>query len=236
MVVISICWLQCSKDVETAGIQYVQPVAVVPVGGPVPAVQAGHHQYTVPLATQPADQHTITNRDISVASYGSPSHSAPAHGAPSHGAASYSFGAPGSTYNPPSSDHVPSRVYRGPQTSTRKVDGLELYQTQFSSSSAPGSARPTRTGRLDECYCVPVGQCPANQILGNSPQKDYSKLINPRVKDKFISPAGRSSLEQEEEGSGLETTTAEVPETTEVSRKKRQNDEEEPLTKKVTIR
>ena len=207
-----------------AGIQYVQPVAVVPVGDPVPAVQAGHHQYTVPLASQPG-QHSITNRDIEVASYG----------APSHNTATHSFGAPLSTYNPPSSDNVPSSGYRGPQTSTRKIDNLELYQTQFSSSSAPGPARPVRSGRLDQCYCVPAAQCPANKIMGNSPQKDYSKLINPRVKNKFISPAGRSALTEEEEveGSGQETTTTKDEEVTEISRKRRQNEDEEPLKKKV---
>ena len=53
-----------------AGIQYVQPVAVVPVGQPVPAVQAGDHQYTVPLTAATPDQ--ITDRDITVGSYGAP--------------------------------------------------------------------------------------------------------------------------------------------------------------------
>ena len=216
---------QCSKDVSSAGIQYVQPVAVVPVGGPVPAVQAGG-QYTVPLASQDS----LANRDFSVASH---SHTAPTN----------SFGPPHSPYNPPTSGNVPTAGYRGPKTGIRKIDNSELYQTQFSSAPAE-QARPVRSGRVEEGYCVPVAQCPANKILGNSPQKDYSKLINPRVKNKYISPAGRSSLEldvteqeedEEEEGSGQETTTTIVEEleaAREISRKRRENEEDaEPLEK-----
>ena len=203
----------------TAGIQYVQPVAVVPVGQPVPAVQAGSHQYTVPLAAATPDQ--ISNRDITVGSYGAPTHS---------------FGPPQSSYNPPSSHSVPTGGYRGPKQTqagfTSKIDAvdLSLYQTSFSAGQ-PEPSRPVRSGRLEECYCVPVAQCPADKIMGNTPQKDYSKLINPRVKNKYI-PAGRSALEDQSqlEASGEETTTLaeEVTEVnTEISRKKRQNEESE---------
>ena len=207
--------LQCSKDVVSAGIQYVQPVAVVPVGQPVPAVQAGGHQYTVPLAAATTDQ--ITNRDITVGSYGAPTHS---------------FGPPQSSYNPPTSHSLQASGYRGPKQSglTSKIDAIDLYQTSFSAGQ-PEPSRPVRSGRLEECYCVPAAQCPADKIMGNIPQKDYSKLINPRVKNKYI-PAGRSALEDPSqlEASGEETTdlAEEVTEVnTEISRKRRQNEESE---------
>merc|ERR1712168_595119 len=54
-------------------------------------------------------------------------------------------------------------------------------------------------GRLDECYCVPVAQCPANKILGSS-FKDYSNLINPRVKNSDIgitAPVARTLIDTE---------------------------------------
>ena len=209
--------LQCSQDVVSAGIQYVQPVAVVPVGQPVPAVQAGghHHQYTVPLTAASPD--LITNRDITVGSFGSPTQS---------------FGPPQSSYNPPTSGSVQTSGYRGPKQSglTSKVDSIDLYQTTFSAGQ-PEPSRPVRAGRLEECYCVPVAQCPAHKIMGNIPQKDYSALINPRVKNKYI-PAGRSALQDQSqlEASGEETTdlAEDVTEVnTEISRKKRQNEESE---------
>merc|ERR1712218_400721 len=94
--------------------------------------------------------------------------------------------------------------------------------------------RPVRSGRRDECYCVPVAQCPADKILGSTPNKDYSSLINPRVKNPNIditAPAGRSALEdiveeeeeEEEEESVTEAVTELAEETTisEVSRKRR---------------
>ena len=203
--------LQCSKDVVSPSLQYVQPVAVVPVGQPVPAVQAGAHQFTVPVAAVSPDQ--ITNRDITVGSYGAPTHS---------------FGPPQSSYNPPTSHSIPTAGYRGPKKAqagfTSKIDTIDLYQTSFSAGQTEPS-RPVRSGRLEECYCVPVTQCPADKIMGNIPQKDYSKLINPRVKNKYI-PAGRSALE----ASGEETTTLAEEATevnTEISRKKRQNEESE---------
>ena len=209
--------LQCRKDVVTAGIQYVQPVAVVPVGQPVPAVQAGSHQYTVPLAAATQDQ--ISNRDITVGSYGAPTHS---------------FGPPQSSYNPPTSHSVPTGGYRGPKQTqagfTSKIDAvdLSLYQTSFSAGQ-PEPSRPVRSGRLEECYCVPVAQCPADKIMGNTPQKDYSKLINPRVKNKYI-PAGRSALEDSEDSEETTTLAGAEEETevnTEISRQKRQNEESE---------
>ena len=61
-------------------------------------------------------------------------------------------------------------------------------------------SRPTREGRLDECYCVPVAQCPAHKILGNS-FKDYSNLINPRVKNSNIgitAPVARTLIDTED--------------------------------------
>merc|ERR1711902_422634 len=94
-------------------------------------------------------------------------------------------------------------------------------------------------GRLDECYCVPVAQCPSDKIIGKiTKQKDYSSLINPRVKNPNIditAPAGRSALEdivedkeeeeQEEAVTEAVTELAEETTITEVSRKRRQNDD-----------
>ena len=50
---------------------------------------------------------------------------------------------------------------------------------------------------MEECVCMPVAQCPAGSAV-KSVFKDYSALINPRVKDKnhgITAPEGRSGLE-----------------------------------------
>ena len=266
--------------------QYVQPVQVVPVGQPIPAVAAQGFQYTVPV-----ENPDIANRDFSVSSgYGAPSYEAPkpSYGAPkpSYNSPSVSYGPPKPSYNAPTSGYgapkpsydAPTSGYRGPKPSynapsseygapkpsynapkpsysatsseygapkpsykapqpsseygapkptyntpsvsygapltsyngpSSKVDTTSSFQTSFSvqPSDLSENTRPVREGRVDECYCVPVGQCPADKILGNSyldyskPKteiKDYSTLINPRVKNSDIgitAPAGRTLIE-----------------------------------------
>merc|ERR1712079_496891 len=123
-------------------------------------------------------------------------------------------------------------------SSISKIDSLELYQTNFNTVQAEEQVRPVRSGRRDECYCVPVAQCPADKILGSTPNKDYSSLINPRVKNPNIditAPAGRSALEdivEEEEKEEEEAVTEAI---TEVSRKRRQNDDIEPIFEKSRL-
>ena len=163
---------------------------------------------------------------------------------------------PLTTYS--SSYNTPITHYTGPKAtnsySISKIDTQKnlyqplpgqdnLYQTSFTEvtevKKPQEQKRPVRSGRLDECYCVPVAQCPADKILGNAPVKDYSSLINPRVKNPDIditASLGRSGLdeellEDEEEAETTEATTELAEETTitEVSRKRRQNEEQEPL-------
>jgi len=234
----------CSKDLSEV-VQYVQPVQVLPLGDPIPAVAANNYQYTVPV------ENPIANRDFSVSSsYGAPSYEAPSlsYGAPnpsydapkpSYGAPKPSYKAPKPSYNaPPSSNYgpptydTPTTGYRGPKPTynapgsvygapkpsynapsvsygeplssydpVSKLDSLSSFQTSFISEDtvlAAGNDRPVREGRLDECYCVPVSQCPASKVLGNS-FKDYSNLINPRVKNSDIgitAPGGRTLIEE----------------------------------------
>merc|ERR1712014_524429 len=107
-------------------------------------------------------------------------------------------------------------------SSISKIDSLELYQTNFNTVQAEEQVRPVRSGRRDECYCVPVAQCPADKILGSTPNKDYSSLINPRVKNPNIditAPAGRSALEdiveeEEEEDDAVTEAVTELAEET----------------------
>ena len=233
---------QCAKDVSSVGIQYVQPVQVVPVGGPIPALQAGDYQYTLPVAQQslpvaqqtvpvaqqplPVAQQTI-DRDYQVSSYNTPAES---------------FGPP-PTYVLGASYDNPITNYRGPKQSaqiyspTKKADNLDLYQTSFKSEVEV--SRPVRSGRLEECYCVPVAQCPADKIMANKPNKDYSSLINPRVKNPQIditAPVGRTGLDDIEDTTTVDPEEEQVTEAvneaeeeaTEISRKRRQNDETEP--------
>ena len=265
------------------GIKYVQPVQVVPVGQPIPAVQAqsSGYQYTVPLAQQP---HQV-DRDYHVSPHSVPTHS---FGPPATSSFNTQFGSSynqfqgsnlqnqpigssqiviGSSHDNPvdtlssyssSSYNTPITHYTGPKAtnsySISKIDTQKnlyqplpgqdnLYQTSFTEVTEVKKPlqqeRPVRSGRLDECYCVPVAQCPADKILGNAPVKDYSSLINPRVKNPDIditASLGRSGLdeellEDEEEAETTEATTEQAEETTitEVTRKRRQNEDQEPL-------
>ena len=242
-----------------AGIQYVQPVQVVPVGQPIPAVQAGAnsgaYQYTVPVTqgvdrdyqvnaykkpavAQSGSSGSFTNRDYQASSYNDPT---------------ISYGAPLTSSQPSHSYNNPIKSYKGPKSTFQtnyassstghqaadKIDTIDLYQTNFqveqsNSQVSQEQKRPERSGRQDECYCVPVAQCPADKILGNTPTKDYSSLINPRVKNPnidIVAPSGRSDLESITEAVDEdETTTEAVTEAvTELTRKRRQNEETEPI-------
>merc|ERR1711913_177919 len=96
----------CSHDLAEA-VQYVQPVKVVPVGQPIPAVAAEGFEYTVPV------QNPIANRDFSVSSgYGPPSYDTPTTG---YRGPKPSYNAPTSQYGAPNS--VPSSEYGAPQPS-----------------------------------------------------------------------------------------------------------------------
>ena len=48
--------------------------------------------------------------------------------------------------------------------------------------------RQNKAVKNDDCYCVPVDQCPSFSVVTDSgkPVKDYSDLINPRVLPKDI--------------------------------------------------
>ena len=83
---------------------------------------------------------------------------------------------------------VTSSDYEEP-ISSNYVGGLDTFQTSFSDQSIE-HIRPPRDEHLEECYCVPQGQCPANKIVSTT-FKDYSNLINPRNKN---SNAGITSL------------------------------------------
>jgi len=59
------------------------------------------------------------------------------------------------------------------------VGGPDTFQTSFTDTASLENIRPARDSRLEDCYCVPLSQCPANKIVGGT-VKDYSSLINPR--------------------------------------------------------
>ncbi len=227
-------------------LQYVQPVQVIPVGSPVPAVAVGNQPY-IPTQTVYTANNNRASYDGPATSYSPPrpSYSAPrpsyvpktsynpppkpAYNAPnpgynapssSYGAPSSSYGAPGSSYGVPTTTYsAPSSSYGAPTTSygapsttygvpsflstsgssnyiTAKQTGL-TYQTGFIDEYSE-TLRPTREGRLEECYCVQAAQCPAGQVVGNA-VKDYSALINPRVKNTElnITAADEEQLEEE---------------------------------------
>lgn len=73
-----------------------------------------------------------------------------------------------------------------------------------------------RTGRADECYCVPAAQCPTQSVMtsfgtpsthsnngpiGNVGFQDYSALVNPRTL-----PSGIDSILEHEEADTLDLT------------------------------
>jgi len=182
-------------------------------GAPKPTYGAPKPTYGAPKPTYGAPKPTYKEPSVS---YGPPSYDTPTTGyrgpKPSYNAPSAEYGAPKPGYN------APSVTYGAPLTSydslTSKFDTVSSFQTSFSAEGSEYSekARPVREGRLDECYCVPVAQCPANKILGSS-FKDYSNLINPRVKNSDIgitAPVARTLIDTDD----LEDTK-EAPESSE---------------------
>ena len=100
-----------------------------------------------------------------------------------------------SSYSAPNSGYqqLDSSSYDG------AVGGPDTFQTSYTDAVSLENIRPARDSRLEDCYCVPVSQCPTKKIVGGT-VKDYSSLINPRNKnlnDNVIS-ARRTLLESEE--------------------------------------
>ena len=111
---------QCGDRLDS--LKYVQPVQVVPIGDPVPALT---------LDQQYIPSFTYSNKRSSLSapksSYGAPSSSygapIPSYGAPSpsYGAPSPSYGAPSSSYGAPSASYGAPKarpVYKKPSTSS----------------------------------------------------------------------------------------------------------------------
>merc|ERR1711874_680442 len=121
----------CSHDLAEA-VQYVQPVKVVPVGQPIPAVAAEGFEYTVPV------QNPIANRDFSVSSgYGAPSYAPPK---PSYGAPKPSYGAPKPTYGAPKPTYsAPKPSYGAPKPSNSAQKPKPSYRAPKPSS---GGTKP----------------------------------------------------------------------------------------------
>lgn len=237
--------LQCEKNVAEA-LQYVQPVQVIPVGSPVPAVAVGSQPYIPTQNVYPATSSSSNNRASS--SYDAPTYSAPK---PSYTPPRPSYQAPTkASYNPPprpsynapsSSYGAPTASYGAPSSSSylssKQFVSGQSFQTGFGGDDFAETQRPTREGRLEECYCVPASQCPPNQVIavftqlvnslgssGVQPQpvtvvtgqtvagsstsslatptvvKDYSALINPRVKNSELN----ITAADEDTGSGYE--------------------------------
>merc|ERR1719350_588011 len=204
----------CSPKLSDVGIQYVQPVKVVPYGEPVAAVDAQGQLSVQVDSPHGSDRQFNTGYGAPSTSYGAPK---PSYGAPkpSYEAPSTDYGAPSTDYGAPSTDYgAPAPVYAPPPAkyggssygapsapvvkASNVRDQRETdFQTSFNTNSGVDVSRPTREGRLDECYCVPVAQCPSNNIVGGV-FKDYSALINPRVKASDVgieAHKGRSNVE-----------------------------------------
>merc|ERR1719350_1896941 len=204
----------CSPKLSDVGIQYVQPVKVVPYGEPVAAVDAQGQLSVQVDSPHGSDRQFNTGYGAPSTSYGAPK---PSYGAPkpSYEAPSTDYGAPSTDYGAPSTDYgAPAPVYAPPPAkyggssygapSAPVVKAANVrdqretdFQTSFNTNSGSDVSRPTREGRLDECYCVPVAQCPSNNIVGGV-FKDYSALINPRVKASDVgieAHKGRSNVE-----------------------------------------
>merc|ERR1712088_255773 len=104
----------CSPKLSDVGIQYVQPVKVVPYGEPVAAVDA-QGQFSVPVdSPHGTDRQFNTGYGAPSTSYGAPK---PSYGAPkpSYGAPKPTYGAPSSSYGPPKPSYeAPSTDYGAP--------------------------------------------------------------------------------------------------------------------------
>merc|ERR1712061_13541 len=205
-------------------------------GAPKPSYGAPKPSYGAPKPSYGAPS----------ASYGPPKPSYEA-AKPSYEAPESSYGAPAPVYAPPPAKYGGSS-YGAPsapvvQTSNVRDQRETDFQTSFNADAGSDASRPTREGRLDECYCVPVAQCPSNNIVGGV-FKDYSALINPRIKASDVgieANKGRSNIEVvsvsasaprvEGEKEVAEEETHEEEEEEEVTRKRRNGlstDEDQP--------
>ena len=138
---------QCGDRLDS--LKYVQPVQVVPIGDPVPALT---------LDQQYIPSFTYSNKRSSLSapksSYGAPSSSygasSPSYGAPSqsYGAPSPSYGAPSPSYGAPSPSYgAPSPSYGAPSPS---------YGAPSSSYGAPKARPGYKTPSTSSSYRAPA--------------------------------------------------------------------------------
>ena len=192
---------------------------------PKPTYNAPSPTYGAPKPSYQPPPSGLDSYSAPKPSYNAPSSG---YGAPkpTYNAPSSSYGAPKPTYNAPSSSYgVPKPTYNAPYSSLSKSDSNDHVGIKRESVDHHGHApighdhghghghnhnhnhdhnhnhghdQGQRQGRLEECICMPAGQCPTHSVMpfggGHglqqnaplrqdvTPLQDYSGLIDPRIK------------------------------------------------------
>ena len=155
------------------------------VGYEAPKPSYNAPSYDAPSYEAPAPSYGAPSYDAPKPSYNAPSYEAPK---PSYKAPKPSYGAP-SSYDAPTG--APS--YSAPKYDLLTPNRRDRYQTDFDEILTPESTRNSRDsghhghgshhnslhsgghhhktsghrqGRKDDCYCVPVDQCPSFSVVG----------------------------------------------------------------------
>eukprot|EP00096_Caligus_rogercresseyi_P011806 TRINITY_DN476_c0_g1_i5.p1 TRINITY_DN476_c0_g1~~TRINITY_DN476_c0_g1_i5.p1 ORF type:complete len:888 (-),score=210.15 TRINITY_DN476_c0_g1_i5:343-3006(-) len=153
-----------------------------------------------------------------------------------HGAGNSHHGSGSSHHGSGSSHHGLGNSHQGSVNTqfTSQTFQNSPQQSSFHVSSPSPPRRGNRQGRLeDDCYCVPISQCPSFTTTGpvfttgsnakqlpNSQRKDYSHLINPRNKVTSIEA-------EEDEDEKVESVDPTKPEA------KESNEKDEPKKREV---
>eukprot|EP00096_Caligus_rogercresseyi_P011803 TRINITY_DN476_c0_g1_i11.p1 TRINITY_DN476_c0_g1~~TRINITY_DN476_c0_g1_i11.p1 ORF type:complete len:1230 (-),score=306.52 TRINITY_DN476_c0_g1_i11:343-4032(-) len=153
-----------------------------------------------------------------------------------HGAGNSHHGSGSSHQGSGSSHHGLGNSHQGSVNTqfTSQTFQNSPQQSSFHVSSPSPPRRGNRQGRLeDDCYCVPISQCPSFTTTGpvfttgsnakqlpNSQRKDYSHLINPRNKVTSIEA-------EEDEDEKVESVDPTKPEA------KESNEKDEPKKREV---
>jgi len=195
-----LCELGLGECYPKSGVQYVQPVRVIPVGDPIPAVPTRNpSQDRTFNIFGPKDKPSFSflnfnkfNKNKPKPSYGAPG-TRPSYKPPgTNPTPSSGYGVPlappiGGGNNPASDSYgvaLAAPISGSPSSSFTLPQSTNNNFNSFLSSNGINNQRPTRDSTArDQCYCTPVSQCQDRNIV---PAHNYSKLIDPRIKDKDI--------------------------------------------------
>jgi len=182
---------ECNDD-RLSELNYVQPVQVVPIGEPLPAVTLNKNYFKSQAFQKDKSAYTFNPVNTVYQEYSGAGYSDPNPGYYDVGNQNYQKKRQVNLQN---FGQLPRP--QQPQPARQNFQNNQAFVVEEFNQGVSLN-RPPREGRFDECYCVPSHQCEPSRVLGLTVNKDYSNLIDPRNKHSTNITAQRRVDENEQ--------------------------------------